>query len=60
MRYGIRYIRLDTALDETNGKKIYLNAGFHIVDIIDHDNGPQWRCMSWTAIPQAAFPKVNL
>ena len=28
---GIRYIRLDTALDEKKVRKIYLNAGFHIV-----------------------------
>ena len=36
---GIRYIRLDTALDEKIIRKIYLNAGFKIVDIIDYDNG---------------------
>lgn len=36
---GIRYIRLDTALDEKRVRKIYLDAGFHIVDIIDYDNG---------------------
>lgn len=38
-RRGIRYIRLDTALDEKKVRKIYLNAGFKIVDIIDHSNG---------------------
>ena len=36
---GIRYIRLDTGLDEKAVRKIYLNAGFKIVDIIDHSNG---------------------
>lgn len=36
---GIKYIRLDTALDEKNVRKIYLNVGFKIVDIIDYDNG---------------------
>ena len=36
---GIGYIRLDTALDEKKVRRIYLNAGFKIVDIIDHPNG---------------------
>lgn len=36
---GIRYIRLDTALDEKAVRKIYLNAGYKIVDIIDYPNG---------------------
>lgn len=36
---GIKYIRLDTALDEKVIRKIYLNAGFRIVDILDHPNG---------------------
>lgn len=36
---GIKYIRLDTGLDEKVVRKIYLNTGFKIVDIIDHDNG---------------------
>lgn len=36
---GIRYIRLDTGLDEKAVRKIYLNAGFKIVDIIDYENG---------------------
>lgn len=35
---GIRYIRLDTALDEKTVRKIYLNAGFKIVDIVDYPN----------------------
>lgn len=35
---GIRYIRLDTALDEKAVRKIYLNMGFKIVDIIDYPN----------------------
>lgn len=38
-RREIRYIRLDTALDEKKVRKIYLNAGFKIVDIIDYSNG---------------------
>ncbi len=36
---GIKYIRLDTGLDEKIVRKIYLNAGFKIVDIIDYDTG---------------------
>lgn len=36
---GIRYIRLDTGLDEKAVRKIYLNAGYKIVDILDHSNG---------------------
>ena len=36
---GIRYIRLDTAMDEEKVKSIYLNAGFQIVKIIDCHNG---------------------
>lgn len=36
---GIRFIRLDTGLDEKVVRKIYLKAGFKIVDIIDYDNG---------------------
>lgn len=36
---GIRYIRLDTGLDEKVVRKIYLNAGFKIVNIIDYPNG---------------------
>lgn len=35
----IKYIRLDTRLDEKIVRKIYLRAGFKIVDIIDYDNG---------------------
>lgn len=35
----IKYIRLDTALDEKVVRKIYLSAGFKIVDIIDYENG---------------------
>ena len=38
-RRGVRYIRLDTGLDEKVVRKIYLNAGFKIVDIIDYPNG---------------------
>ena len=36
---GIKYIRLDTGLDEKVVRKIYLRAGFKIVDIIDYKNG---------------------
>lgn len=36
---GVHYIRLDTGLDERVVRKIYLNAGFKIVDIIDYPNG---------------------
>lgn len=36
---GVRYIRLDTNLNEKVVRQIYLNAGFKIVKIIDYDNG---------------------
>ena len=36
---GIQYIRLDTGLDEKVVRKIYLNVGYKIVDIIDYPNG---------------------
>lgn len=36
---GSRYIRLDTGLDEKEVRRIYLNAGYKIVDIIDYPNG---------------------
>jgi len=36
---GVKYIRLDTGLDEKVVRKIYLKAGFKIVDIIDYPNG---------------------
>ena len=39
LKNSIKYIRLDTGLDEKVVRKIYLNAGFKIVDIIDYDNG---------------------
>lgn len=35
---GLRYIRLDTALDEKVVRKIYLHAGYRIVDILDGPN----------------------
>ena len=38
-RRGIRYIRLDTGLDEKAVRKIYLKAGYKIVDILDYPNG---------------------
>lgn len=39
VRHGAKYIRLDTDLDEKAVRKIYLNVGFRIIDIIDYDNG---------------------
>ena len=36
---GIRYLRLDTRLDEKVVRKIYLKSGYKIVDIIDYPNG---------------------
>lgn len=36
---GIRYIRLDTGLEEKTVRKIYLSAGYKIVDILDYPNG---------------------
>lgn len=39
MKRGIGYIRLDTGLDEKKVRKIYLDAGFKIVDIIDYPSG---------------------
>lgn len=39
LKRGIRYIRLDTGLDEKAVRKIYLNAGYKIVDIINCPNG---------------------
>lgn len=38
-RRGLRYIRLDTALDEKTVRKIYLDAGYKIVDILDGPGG---------------------
>jgi len=38
-RRGIKYIRLNTGLDEKVVRKIYLEAGFHIVDVIDREAG---------------------
>lgn len=35
---AIKYIRLDTGLDEKVVRKIYLDAGFKIVNIIGYDN----------------------
>ncbi len=39
MKRCVRYIRLDTGLDEKKVRKIYLNTGFKIVDIIDYPSG---------------------
>ncbi len=39
LRKGIPYMRLDTGLDEEAVKKIYLDAGFRIVDTIHYPNG---------------------
>jgi len=36
---GVRYIRLDTGLVEKVARKIYLSAGYKIVDILDYPNG---------------------
>lgn len=36
---GVRYIRLDTGLEEKVARKIYLSAGYEIVDILDYPNG---------------------
>ena len=36
---GVRYIRLDTGLEEKAVRKIYLSAGYKIVDILDYPNG---------------------
>ncbi len=36
---AVPFIRLDTALDEKTIRKLYLDAGFHIVSIIDYPNG---------------------
>lgn len=36
---GVKYIRLDTKLDEKVVRQIYLNAGFKIVKILDYENG---------------------
>ena len=36
---GAKYIKLDIGLDEKVVRKIYLAAGFKIVDIIDWSNG---------------------
>ena len=44
---GIRYIRLDTGLDEKAVRKIYLNAGYKIVDIVDHPNGRSAALYEW-------------
>lgn len=35
---GVRYIRLDTGLEEKTVRKIYLSAGYKIVDIL-YPNG---------------------
>lgn len=36
---NVKNIRLDTGLDEKVVRKIYLNVGFKLVNIIDYDNG---------------------
>ena len=33
---GVRYIRLDTGLEEKVAREIYLSAGYKIVDILDY------------------------
>ena len=44
---GIRYIRLDTGLDEKAVRTFYLNAGYKIVDIVDHPNGRSTALYEW-------------
>ena len=36
---GVRYIWLDTGLEEKVVRKIYLSAGYKIADILDHPSG---------------------
>ena len=36
---GVRYIRLDTGLEEKVVRKIYLSAGYKIADIPDYPSG---------------------
>ena len=36
---GVRYIRLDTGLEEKVAREIHLSAGYKIVDILDYPNG---------------------
>ena len=36
---GVRYIRLDTGLDEKAVRTIYLSAGYKIVVFLDYPNG---------------------
>ena len=49
---GIRYIRLDTGLDEKKVRKIYLDAGYKIVDIIDYPNGKSMALYEMDVFPQ--------
>lgn len=53
---GVPYIRLDTALDEKKVRKLYLNAGFKIVDIIDYPNG---RSMALYELEVFYFPSAS-
>ena len=39
IKRGVKYIRLDTNLDEKVVRQIYLNSGFKIVKIIDYGDG---------------------
>lgn len=48
---GIRYIRLDTGLDEKKVRKIYLDAGYKIVDIIDYPNGKSMALYEMDVLP---------
>ena len=38
MQRNVKYVHLDTALDEKEVRQIYLNVGFKIVKIIDYPN----------------------
>jgi len=44
---GVRHIRLDTGLEEKTVRKIYLSAGYKIVDILDHPNGRSMALYEW-------------
>ncbi len=48
---GIRYIRLDTGLDEKVVRKIYLSTGYKIVKIIDYPNGRSVALYEMEALP---------
>lgn len=47
----IKYIRLDTGLEEKVIRKLYLDAGFKIVNIIDYGNGHSVALYELEAVP---------